>query len=454
MRTYVRMAATVICLFVPRLELVTAVVRAARGGAGTGGHEGREDAKSLLGRALALAPLPGQGGFVGEVSGTAEALGVRAGMRLGEALARAPRLDLVPPDPVGVGEAWELLARALEGIGARLELERVGVAYFQADPLYGMHGGLDGVTAATRRALDRLPRSRGEEGPGGMDVRSLTMACSRARLGAGPTRLCALVAAQRGPGRRARGRSGAPRGGHHRSLHLAGAASARRYLAPLSVELLRLRRETNELVDPLRRLGIETLGELATLPRAAVSDRFGRPGLLAHDMACGHDDRLRERPPREQVEEALELEDSTGPALDHALGLLLDRLLARPERRGRTLRALVLSAGLVEGGTWLERVVLRQASVERERIRMTLSLRLALLPAPARRLALRVEHFGGPDVQQRALMEEGRALRLERLREAARQVRAGAGLEGALRIVAVDELSRVPERRFLLTPFS
>lgn len=134
--------------------------------------------------------------------------------------------------------------------------------------------------------------------------------------------------------------------------------------------------------------------------------------------------------------------------------MLLDRLLARPERRARTLRALILSAGLVEGGTWLERVVLRQASVERERIRMTLSLRLALLPAPAQRLTLRVEGFGGPDVQQRALMEEGRALRLERLREAARQVRAGAGLEGALRIVAVDELSRVPERRFLLTPFS
>jgi protein ImuB len=222
----------------------------------------------------------------------------------------------------------------------------------------------------------------------------------------------------------------------------------------MPVELLRMREETNELVDSLRHLGIETLGQLSALPRAAVADRFGRSGLLAHDLACGHDDRLRERPPRERVQEALELEDSTGPALEHALGVLIDRLLGRSERRGRTLRVLVLSARLAEGGTWLERVVLRQATVERERIRMTLSLRLALLPAPARRLSLRVEHFGGADVQQRALMEEGRALRLERLREAARQVRACAGLEGALRIVPVDELSRVPERRFLLTPFS
>ena len=449
------MAGTVICLHVPRFELITAVVREGHGGVATGeGGEAGVEGEGLLGRALALAPLPGAGAFVGEVSGAAEALGVRAGMRLGEALARAPRLELVAPDPVGVAEAWELLAGTLEGIGARPELERVGIAHFQADGLYGLYGGLDGVMAATRRALAGVSRGPAAQGLEGLGAKGLAAICSRARLGAGPTRLCALMASRERPrrgGRRAGTQQARERGA---PLAPVGEAGARRYLAPLSVEVLRLREETRELVDPLRRLGIGTLGELAELPRAAVADRFGRPGLLAHDLACGHDDRLRERPPREHVQESIELEESTGPALDHALGVLLDRLLARPERRARTLRALILSAGLVEGGTWLERVVLRQASVERERIRMTLSLRLALLPAPAQRLTLRVEGFGGPDVQQRALMEEGRALRLERLREAARQVRAGAGLEGALRIVAVDELSRVPERRFLLTPFS
>jgi len=43
--------------------------------------------------------------------------------------------------------------------------------------------------------------------------------------------------------------------------------------------------------------------------------------------------------------------------------------------------------------------------------------------------------------------------RRARLREAIRQVRAVAGPEGALRVLAVDPDSRVPERRAVLTPF-
>jgi len=39
------------------------------------------------------------------------------------------------------------------------------------------------------------------------------------------------------------------------------------------------------------------------------------------------------------------------------------------------------------------------------------------------------------------------------LREAVRQVRAVAGPEGALRVLAIDPDSRVPERRAVLAPF-
>ena len=49
-------------------------------------------------------------------------------------------------------------------------------------------------------------------------------------------------------------------------------------------------------------------------------------------------------------------EATSGVQFERGLGLLIDRLLARRERRGRTLRAVVLSAVLVErGGTWRER---------------------------------------------------------------------------------------------------
>ena len=44
----------------------------------------------------------------------------------------------------------------------------------------------------------------------------------------------------------------------------------------------------------------------------------------------------------ERLQEVLELPESAlGQQLERALGMLIDRVLARPERRGRTVRAVV-----------------------------------------------------------------------------------------------------------------
>jgi len=48
---------------------------------------------------------------------------------------------------------------------------------------------------------------------------------------------------------------------------------------------------TEALLDVLWRLGIRTLGDLAALSEADVLGRFGWPGLVAHWLACGFDDR-------------------------------------------------------------------------------------------------------------------------------------------------------------------
>jgi protein ImuB len=51
----------------------------------------------------------------------------------------------------------------------------------------------------------------------------------------------------------------------------------------------------------LERFGIRTLGELSVVPRAAMADRFGAAGTLAHDLAHGRDTPLRPRNPLEQA---------------------------------------------------------------------------------------------------------------------------------------------------------
>jgi protein ImuB len=392
------------CVLVPRFQLSVA--------AGS--------RSELLRAPAALAPVPGGVQVVGEVSLAAEASGVHPGMRLGEALARCPRLTLVPPDPGRVSESWERLLVRLESIGAAVEPERPGLACFDARGLLRLHGGLEGVLRATRQTLRTWP----------------------ARYGVAPSRFVAVAAATRARIRRPMIVSG-------------GRQEARCFLADMPVALLRARPALAELPESLERLGIRTLGELAQVPPAALADRFGPVGVLAYELASGGDGAVQPRIASEQIRESLELpEAASGPQLDSALGLLIDRLLARRERLGRTLRAVALCAVLVEqGGTWRERVVFREALADPVRIRLATAPRLAAIPAPAEQLRLSVERFGPPAADQRGLLEDRSEARTARLREAIRQVRAAAGPDGALRVLQVDPGSRIPERRVMLTPF-
>src|SRR4051812_19863632 len=128
----------VVCILLPRFELAVAA----------GGRE------ALAIGPLALAPEIGREAVIGETSAAAEAHGVRAGLRLGEALARCPTLRLVTPDPAGVADAWERVVGALEGIGAAVGGARPGLARFGERGFRRLHGGsVESVIAVTRRAL-------------------------------------------------------------------------------------------------------------------------------------------------------------------------------------------------------------------------------------------------------------------------------------------------------------
>lgn len=389
----------VVCVYIPRFALTVAA-----GGA-----------QALAGKALVLASVAGGEPRLGEVSGAAEAHGIAAGMALGEALARCPELELIAADPLAVADAWEAALRALEGIGAAVEPAREGVAYFEADGLRGLHGSDAGTIAAARRALARP-----------------------AKLGAGPTRFCALAAALAARGRR---------------VKIVDAQGADAMLAAAPVELLARREQTAALVAPLQRLGVRTLGELRGLGATAMADRFGEPGTFAYGLSAGADTPLLPRTLEDALSESLSVGDAgSGTMLARVLGVLVDRLLARPQRRGRTLRAVVLSASLDGGGAWRERVVFREATGDGERMRLALCTRLALLPAPAQTLRLEVARFGPAGGEQQSLLDQSTQARRERLREAVQQVRSVAGHDAALRAVAIDPGSRVPERRVVLTP--
>ena len=399
------MFVVIACVLIPRFGLVAAAA-------------GRRE---LLSRPVALAPEPGGPQVVGEVSGAAEAFGITEGMRMAEALGRCPALALIPPDPARAEEAWEARLARVEAIGAAVESRRPGELFFGLD-------GLRGLLGRPERALERARRVVGRG----------------ARLGAGPTRLCALAAALRSR----------PRTGDV----VVPERAARSFLEPLPIGILRDRLGDEwlgvNLVDTLERLGVATLGELAALPDSAVADRFGAAGMRALAMARGREEPLRPRPPREELREELELPDAaTGGQLERALELLVDRLLASPLRRGRSFRRLRLEARLAGGGGWRIEAVLRSATSSRERLLLALRPKLSALPAPASHLALRGLELGDGSPYQPALTSDEHERRRGLIAEAVRHARAAAGRGAVLRVLEVDAGSSVPERRATLTPF-
>lgn len=408
----------VVCVLLKRLPLIAAL-----GGA----------RRELMGEPVALSPEPGREQRVGDVSPAAEAFGIVPGMRVGEALSRCPDLRLLPADPEATRGYWSAVLDRLESIGAAVESDDPGVAYFESRGLERLHGGhLEGVLTAARRVL---PAS--------------------VRIGSAPSRFAAYAAAvhSREAGAVARGGSHA-RGSRRRSASIVPEGAVRAFLAPLPVGLLRPRPGLEDLPEMLERLGIRTLGDLAALPPSAVAERFGHPGLLALELAQGRDTRLEPRRPQEPLFERLTLPDaSSGPQLERALEMVIARLLARRERRGRSLRAVALSARFVEGGTWRVSVPLRRPSVDPARLRLVLSPRLAELPAPAESIAVEVEAFGPPAHDQSVLVEDAGDLRRARLGEAVRHVRQATGEEALMRVLEVDPDSRIPERRAVLAPF-
>lgn len=399
----------VACVFIPRFALRVAA-------------DDRFDGPA------ALAPLPGEPQKLGEVSDPAERHGVRPGMALAEALARSPSLRLIAPDAARAEEVWEELLGRLEGIGAAVESERAGEAFFSADGLRMIHGEVAGVLAATRAAMPM-----------------------QAQIAAAPNRFASFLAAERGV-RLPREVCG------HRGEAIVPARALRAFLTPFPVKALMNRLDAGEaqtevLIGALARLGLTTLGRLAALGDDQVADRFGRLGLRALRLARGEDAPLRPRVPPDDLAAAIELpEGMAGSQLEHALELLVDRLLASPARKQRTVVALRLSASLCGGGSWSKEQTLGRPSASARSIRTVLAPRLEALPGPAAELRLRATALGPPVADQCELPLAGRERRRRRLAAAVREVHAAAGPDALLRVIDADPRSGLPERRAFLAP--
>jgi protein ImuB len=135
-------------------------------------------------------------------------------------------------------------------------------------------------------------------------------------------------------------------------------------------------KRTGRMLDTLRRWGLRTLGEIASLPSIGLSQRMGEAGLALQRIACGLDRApLVPDPGVPRFIETLELEwpiDALEP-LSFVLPRLLDPLSAALERADRAAAAIRLDLRLTDRTTHA-RVLQLPAAMRDARVLRTLLL--------------------------------------------------------------------------------
>jgi len=360
-----------------------------------------------------------------QVSERAAASGVRPGMSVSQAVSLCPSLTLLEPDPTHYDAAMGDILECLEGMSPVVEPVAPGLFQVGVD---GLERRLGSPTAQIESLLQTLT-----------SVLPLPLVAAL-RVGRAPGTFAARVAAESAL-------PGTPVWVEPEEL-----AS---FLSPCPIETLSL---SSDQVELLHRLDVHSLGELGALPLSALLRHLGREARVFYELARGErvdPVQALHRPLPLRV--SLDFPSPVGDreTLHRGLDRLVERILARPERRDRALRSLRVGGHLEGGGSWQIQVTLREPSARADVLSFPLRSRMGIHPPPRalETLFLEAFEFGAP-ARQIPLFEihERRGERPLLLREALRELKLRLGHDPLYRVVEVDPWSRIPERRHALLP--
>jgi DNA polymerase-4/protein ImuB len=383
-------------------------------------------------------------------------------MTVSQAIGLCPTLRLCEPDPVHYDERFTHLLAALNEVSPVVEPAELGLAYLGCDGLEGIYGSPGKTIEAIEWAVGR---SGGRADSGG-DSTDRPSARPPVRLGLGPGKFVAWVAATRAkPG----------------EAVIVCPGEAGRFLAAQPIAVLPLDPDTHRR---LRQLGIRTLGALAALPEEAVTAQFGAAGRRLWRLAAG---RIAEpvvgRVAPEPIVAALSFFTPVGERelLERALDQLIVRALKHPRRIGWRVQAVRLRAELESDGrggppssgrplgccegdphvrrSWLADVLLKDPTADAARIAAPLKTRLEQAPpaGAVERLVIEFTAFApGTAELQLFARDAGAAARAGQqhaLRSAAREILLRLKRSFLYHVIEVQPWSRLPERRYALIDF-
>jgi DNA polymerase-4 len=343
--------------------------------------------------------------------------GLQAGLTLQAALARHGGAELVQADIPHYRAVWNGILDALELKCPLVEGTEPGCAYL----------GLDGMQLI-------YP----DDGAAVSAVREAVPEAFAPRLGIAGNKFLAGLAAQHSPA-----------SGYQ---ILDGGAAA--FLKNLPADVLPVSMESKE---KLRAFGIRTLGQIAALPPGPLQAQFGPEGKRLGELARGRDDTpLYPRMMEQNIEESVLLTSAT-VSLD-AIAVTAETLLARVftkiSPKGLGVRSLVLWTRSWSAGQWERSLRFKEPAMEVKNviIRLRRTLEEYPQPGPVEQVGLRITGLGRQSRRQKSLFTEIRAQ--EHLMDDIKQMELRLGSSQVFKVKEVEPWSRIPERRYTLTPLN
>ncbi len=342
----------------------------------------------------------------------------RAGMTLEQAMSYHNGLIILDADEPYYRRVFEDVIEALLQVGDRVEPAELGTAYARLDGLKFLYECEGNAASALIDAV-----------PGWL--------C--ARVGVGGSKFTSYIAARTA-----------------RPLRISVCpVDEAAFLAPQSVELLPL---PDELKRSLHGFGVHTMGQVASLSRDMMSDRFGHEGVLAWDFCRGIDARavVPIRPATSVVEHAsLPFASTSIELLLATADILLQRAYSRPQLRRRLVGSVDLASTSLHVTPWARTVRFKEAAGSWQRASELVRADVEAHPpqTPIDDLTLTLNDLTGESGRQFGLLEDAKDRRRDRLVEVDARLRTRMkGLQPLHRVVEVAPWHPVPEMRALKVP--
>jgi DNA polymerase-4 len=226
------------------------------------------------------------------------------------------------------------------------------------------------------------------------------------------------------------------------------------FLKDLSCEMLPVSIKSKE---KLRDFGLSTLGQVAAMPPGPLQSQFGPEGKRIWELAQGIDNTpLYPRFMEEVIEESVTLPSVTvsmDAIITSAESILL-HILPGIIRRGLGIRSLTLWTRTWNAENWEREINFKEPAMDMKNAvaRLKRVLEDYPQPGPVELVGLRVNRLGYPLGRQRNLFADIRAQ--EHLADDIKQLELKLGNPQVYKVKEIEPWSRIPERRYALTPTS